>query len=224
MAGTNHISRITLREQAVIWLKEKILAGEYEPGRRVVETEISEALGISRGPIREALRQLEEEELISYLPHKGCVVKTLSYKDMQESYLIRCTLEALAVRICSGKLDREMYEKMLSLTEELKEAAKEKDMYRIVSADEAFHSCIVEAARCSKLLKIWKSMESVNIAAYFTMKAQGLMPYDRLAYNHRYILDGFNLLEPEELCKRVEKHYLIVPQTLYENNPENKQN
>lgn len=69
------------------------------PGERIVEEEIAEKFHVSRGPVREALRHIEEEGLITYESHKGCTVKEISYEEMQEKYLVRSTLEILAVRI-----------------------------------------------------------------------------------------------------------------------------
>ena len=70
----------------------------------MIEAQISEEFQTSRGPVREALRQLEEEGLLEYESHKGCIVRTMTYAEMQEAYLIRSTLEELAVKMCSGKL------------------------------------------------------------------------------------------------------------------------
>lgn len=105
------ISRKTLREQVAEVLRKKILNGEIKPGERMIEAQISEEFQTSRGPVREALRQLEEEGLLEYESHKGCIVRTMTYAEMQEAYLIRSTLEELAVKMCSGKLTEELDKK-----------------------------------------------------------------------------------------------------------------
>ena len=89
------ISRKTLREQVAEILRKKILNGDIQSGERIVEADLARELQMSRGPVREALRQIEEEGLVVYEPHKGCVVKTMTYDEMQEAYLIRSTLEIL---------------------------------------------------------------------------------------------------------------------------------
>ena len=91
------ISRKTLREQVAEILRKKILNGDIQSGERIVEADLARELQMSRGPVREALRQIEEEGLVVYEPHKGCVVKTMTYDEMQEAYLIRSTLEILCV-------------------------------------------------------------------------------------------------------------------------------
>ena len=89
------IIRKTLREQVVEILRHKILSGEIKPGERIIEAKVAEELKVSRGPLREALRQIEEEGLVVYEAQKGCVVKTMTYEEMQETYLIQSTLEKL---------------------------------------------------------------------------------------------------------------------------------
>ena len=79
----------TLREKVVIYVKSKILKGEIKQGSKINENELAKELGISRGPVREALRQIEQEGLVTYLPNKGCSVTTLTPEDMTEMYLIR---------------------------------------------------------------------------------------------------------------------------------------
>ena len=80
------ISRKTLREQVAEVLRKKILNEEIKPGERMIEAQISEEFQTSRGPVREALRQLEEEGLLEYESHKGCIVRTMTYAEMQEAY------------------------------------------------------------------------------------------------------------------------------------------
>lgn len=211
-------SKKTLREQLADILRTKILRAEIAPGERIIEEEVSKTYQVSRGPVREALRQIEEEGLITYIPHKGCVVKTLTHKEMSESYLIRSTLEALAVRIYSARMSEEGLAKLQKAIDDLQEAARKKDLYEIVDADERFHSGIVEEAGCEKLYKMWKSLQGANIASYYTMKTRGLMPYDVLGLNHQYML---NLLKDEageeKVVQAISEHYMIVPATLSAN-------
>ena len=79
----------TLRENVVDAIREKILKRELEPGVRIIEKELSEELGVSRGPIREALRQLEQEGIIEYTRNVGCSVKKVTIKDLYEIYLLQ---------------------------------------------------------------------------------------------------------------------------------------
>lgn len=207
----------TLREQLADILREKILRAEFTPGEKINEKEIAETYQVSRGPVREALRQIEEEGLVTYASQKGCVVKMLSYEEMSESYLIRSTLEGLAVKIYSGKMSAEGIDKLQQAVDDLKENAEKQDLYEIIAADERFHSAIVEEAGCDRLYRMWKSLQGTNAATYYTMKSQGLMPYDVLDRNHQWILDLFKEnAAVDVIIERISKHYAVVPETLYE--------
>lgn len=208
--------RKTLREQMADILRSKILRVEIAPGERIIEEEISRQYQVSRGPVREALRQLEEEGIITYIPRKGCVVKTLSHRDMQEVYMIRSTLECLAVRICSGRLTPCGVKRCRQAIEQMEKAGREKDLCSLIEADETFHSILVEETGCEKLFKIWKQLQGGNTATYYTMNSEDLMPYDFVGENHQKIL---NLFEQGADGKAIEEaiyaHYMIVPETLY---------
>ena len=195
------IIRKTLREQVVEILRHKILSGEIKPGERIIEAKVAEELKVSRGPLREALRQIEEEGLVVYEAQKGCVVKTMTYEEMQETYLIQSTLEKLAVQMCGGEISKEQDEEMQKLVLSMEKAANQKNLYDVIKFDEQFHECIVKTAHSEKLHRIWKILE----------------PFDVVHINHQRILDLFHKGTVEDICKEIELHYMVVPHVLYEN-------
>ena len=101
------IQRKTLWQQIADVLREDIIRGKIKPGERIVEEDIAEKFHVSRGPVREALRHIGEEGFVVYESHKGSTVKTISYEEMQEKYLVRSTLEVLAIRIIAGRAETE---------------------------------------------------------------------------------------------------------------------
>lgn len=210
------LSKRTLRERIAEILRIQILRGEIMPGERIIEEEVSQKYQVSRGPVREALRQMEEEGLVTYIPHKGCVVTLLTQEEMSEAYLIRSTLEELAVKIYDGRMSPEGFEKLRRYIAELKDSAIRKDLYGIITADEGFHETIVAEAGCKKLHQLWKSLESTNTAVYHTMKSHGIMPYEVLEKNHLYILE---LLEQhrgtDNIVQAIHNHYMQTPETLH---------
>ena len=211
------IIRKTLREQVVEILRHKILSGEIKPGERIIEAKVAEELKVSRGPLREALRQIEEEGLVVYEAQKGCVVKTMTYEEMQETYLIQSTLEKLAVQMCGGEISKEQDEEMQKLILSMEKAANQKNLYEVIEFDEQFHECIVKTAHSEKLHRIWKILEGGNTAAYYTMDTKTLVPFDVVHINHQRILDLFHKGTVEDICKEIEFHYMVVPHVLYEN-------
>ena len=178
------IQRKTLWQQIADVLREDIIQGKIKPGERIVEEDIAEKFHVSRGPVREALRHIGEEGFVVYESHKGSTVKTISYEEMQEKYLVRSTLEVLAIRIIAGKLPEEIEREMDECLDQMEEAAKEKDVYHIMCYDEQFHSCIVRAAKCETLYKIWAMLRESNLCGYYTMGVESIIPFDVLRYNH----------------------------------------
>lgn len=210
------IVKRTLWEQIADALREDIIRGKIMPGERIVEEEIAEKFQVSRGPVREALRHIEEEGLIIYESHKGCTVKEISYEEMQEKYLVRSTLEILAVRLIAGNLSEEYEAEMKECLKEMDHAAGEKDVYQILCLDEEFHSCIVKAAKCETLYKVWAMLREGNIRAHYTLEAESIIPFDVIRKNHEVLLKGLKELSVEETSKLIEEHYMIVPEVLNE--------
>ena len=217
------IVKRTLWEQIADALRDDIIRGKIMPGERIVEEEIAEKFHVSRGPVREALRHIEEEGLIIYESHKGCTVREISYEEMQEKYLVRSTLEILAVRLIAGNLSEEYKEEMEDCLKEMDDAAREKDVYRILCLDEEFHSCIVKAAKCDTLYKVWAMLRESNIR--YTLEAESIIPFDVIRKNHEVLLKGLKELSVEETSRLIEEHYMIVPEVLHEKlNQKNDEN
>lgn len=208
-------NRKTLREQIVGILRKQIFEGKIKPGERIKEMELADLFHVSRGPVREALRQIEQEGLVEYSPHKGCTVRTLTSDNMTEVYLIRSSLETLAVRMYGGRMQESSLAKMEETACEIGRAAQAKDLYKIVQLDERFHTLIVEEAGSRRLLQMWSFLEGENAATYYTMNEENLMPTDYLERNHRYILDELRGGNLERICRIIEEHYMVVPETLH---------
>ena len=93
----------TLRQEVVDEIRQRILTGDFQAGERIKENEMAQQLGVSRGPVREALRQLEQEGLVQYERNVGCSVAQVSGQDVYEICLLRATLEILAARLLQKK-------------------------------------------------------------------------------------------------------------------------
>lgn len=130
----------TLRQEVVDEIRQKILEGEFKPGDRMKENEIAELFGVSRGPVREALRQIEQEGLVRYERNVGCSVAAVTEQDIYEVCLLRATLEILAVRLNKGNFSAESLQQMRESLERMK--ALEDDLYQLAQEDNYFHSRI----------------------------------------------------------------------------------
>ena len=154
----------TLRQEVADEIRRKILKGEFKAGERIKEHEMAQLLGVSRGPVREALRQLEQEGLVRYERNVGCSVAPMNEKDIYEIGLLRAALEILAVKLCKGKMEPQALQRMRDSVEQMRQAGS--DLYHQAQLDNSFHSCIVEQAGFHKLERIWKSMDTSNVAVF----------------------------------------------------------
>lgn len=145
----------TLRENVAKVIREKILNKELKPGMRIIEQNLSDELEVSRGPIREALRQLEQEGVVEYTRNVGCSVKEITIKDLYEIYLLRSTYEILAVKLCGGQFEQEDIERMEKVLEHMKDL---KNYEEVVMCDNVLHSIFVEKGDFQRIKKyglIW---------------------------------------------------------------------
>ncbi len=142
----------SLRQRIFRQIQNDILNGVYEPGENLIETKLSEELGVSRTPVREALRQLELEGLVQSVPNKGVTVKGVSAEDIQDIYTIRMLIEGLAARWAAEKItDEEL--------DELKEAVDLEEFYtmksdysHLLKLDTRFHDIIFKASKSMPLM------------------------------------------------------------------------
>ena len=158
----------SLRGRVFSQLQNDILNGLYEPGDSLIETKLSDELGVSRTPIREALRQLELEGLVQSIPNKGVIVKGVSTQDIQDIYTIRMLIEGLAARWAAEKITAQELE-------ELKEAVDLEEFYttrndssHLLQFDTRFHDIIFKASKSKPL------MHTLSTFHHYVQKARKL--------------------------------------------------
>ncbi len=147
-----------LREIVFETLKEAILKGEIEPGTRMMEVQLAERLGVSRTPVREAIRQLELEGLVMMVPRKGAYVAGLSTKDCMEVLEIRAVLEGLAAQLAAKRADDHEIKQLLDISKKFSDYAAKKDIQGLIDEDEAFHDTIYTASRNDRLIQLISSL------------------------------------------------------------------
>ena len=197
----------TLRENVVDEIRMKILNREYEPGMRIVEQNLSDELGVSRGPIREALRQLEQEGLVEYARNVGCSVKQITLEDIYEIYLLRSTYENLAVNTYGGQFSDEDLAQMEMIVAEMKNLGED-DLGELVDCDCRFHQIIVEKAGLNRLLKAWTELNYGNIVCYFAGNSDRKKAANRQQDIHERLLNVFRSKDKETICNAISEHYM----------------
>ena len=140
-----------LRELVLEAIRDAIINGTLKPRERLMEIQMAEELGVSRTPIREALRKLELEGFIVMIPRKGAFVADMTFKDIADIFEIRAALEGLAAALAAERITDEELEKMERHLVEKADAIAHGDMERLVEVDTDFHESIYKASRNDRL-------------------------------------------------------------------------
>ena len=158
------MSRAAPLENRTLWqrvherLREQILSGELEPGAELAEVALSEQLGVSRGPVREALGRLASEGLVIVRPRRGAVVRSLSKDEFLELYQVREALEMMAVRLAVPRLSDEDFDELQRLNETMARHAERNEVARFFEANLVFHDRLLEASGNTKLQELSRQL------------------------------------------------------------------
>lgn len=179
---------LPLRDVVFNTLREAILKGELVPGERLMENALADRMGVSRTPIREAIRKLELEGLVTMIPRKGAEVAKITEKDIRDLLEVRATLEALAVRLACEKMTQETIDKLIFLKNEFVRAAKIKDVDLIIHKDIEFHDAIFAATGNDKLIQIVSNLRE-QIYRFRVKYIQEMKDYQVLIEEHEKIVE-----------------------------------
>ncbi len=135
-----------VREQVGSQLRQAIVTGQLAPGTRLVERELCSQLGVSRTSLREALRQLEGDGLVSHIPHKGMVVSALTWEEAEEIYQVRAVVEGLAGRLCAEEHAPATVAALQTAMAHLEAVSQTPDLSALIAAKEQFYQVLL---RCS---------------------------------------------------------------------------
>lgn len=142
---------LPLRDVVFNTLRQGILKGELKPGERLMEIHLADQLGVSRTPIREAIRMLELEGLVKMIPRKGAQVSSISKEDLKDVLEVRKALDTLAISLACERIDEEGLERLKRAAVVFKNSVKTNDSTKIAEADVKFHDCIHYASGNKRL-------------------------------------------------------------------------
>lgn len=152
-----------LREIVYEELKRQILIGEIAPGTRMMEVELAEDMGVSRTPVREAIRKLEKEGLVTIEPRKGAYASNISIKDMVDVLEVRQGLEAMAAAIASEKITKAQKEELQNVVDKYREAVEAENIDEIIKYDQKFHMLIVSYSGNKTLTQVFSTVQELAI-------------------------------------------------------------
>ena len=194
-----------LREVVFETLRDAIRKGILKPGERLMEIHLAEQLGVSRTPVREAIRKLELEGYVIMMPRRGTYVSNLSIKDINEVFEIRTSLDSLASGLAAERITDDELEQLQRLLVIIGEAIKERDMDKIVEADTKFHDLLYQASRNNRLVGIIHNLrEQLTSFRAKSMAYPGRL--EETLEEHRRIVDTIAQGNVEAAQKASEYH------------------
>ncbi|PRR73617.1 GntR family transcriptional regulator [Neomoorella humiferrea] len=194
-----------VRQEAYNALREAILTGRLEPGTRLVERKIAKQLGVSRTPVREAIRKLELEGLVEHLPRRGVVVARMSVREAWEVYSIRAVLEGLAARLAAERINPMQLKKLNELVSAMEKACDEEDYVKLQELHLEFNSIICKAAESPRLHQMIDNL--VDYIVGFTKIGYSVPGRTRAATReHRELLEALMNGDGEKAEKIARQH------------------
>ncbi len=197
----------TLRENVADEIRMKILNGDMKPGDKIVEQELASEFGISRGPVREALRQLEQEGMVEYSRNVGCSVRHIGMDDIYEIYYMRANYEMMAVRLHNGPFPKESLEKMGHILGQMKLLHKE-EYRKVFELDNEFHEVILDLVSFKRLKKAWEDLNYGNIVTGYNMEVDSEQVIKRQYLIHEKLLNACKTGSPAQVEQAIADHYL----------------
>ena len=198
-------SSFSLTDEIAAIVRDRILKGEYEIGEKIKENQIATELRVSRTPIREAFKLLENEGLIDYIPNRGCFAKGFTKQDVDDIYAVREALERLAVERAVERITPEELKALEEEWELMEFYAKKKDSQKVLELNSTFHDIIYASTRSRFMAQVLRSYKA------YIDKTRKSVFYDdtyleAILREHREILDAIKDGDREKAVEAVSSH------------------
>lgn len=203
-----HLSELSnepLRHRIAAVLREAILSGDLLPGQALTEMQIASQLGVSRAPVREAIRILSKDGLVESVPYRGTTVRKLTRQNIEEVYSLRLVLETFALRrIVEGALMDDV-EPLKAICRSMEAHARARDLKGLNLDDEAFHETIIQSANHELLASTWASL-GLRVRQAMALRNQEFPDPAEVASNHRPIVAALEAKDLELAVRLLEDH------------------
>jgi len=186
-------------------IREDILNDKYKTGEKIVEAKLADELGVSRTPVREALKQLELDGLIDNIPNRGVVVKGISKQDIEDIYTIREAIEGVGVRWAIERMEDEVLESLKEIYELMEFYTFKKDVDKIFELNTKFHETIYHATNSRYLEQILTDFQLfIKSTRNKSLHSDGRM--DEALKEHKIVLDAFLARDADAAVEATVKH------------------
>lgn len=196
-------------------IREDILNGKYKSNEKIIEGKLAEELGVSRTPVREALKQLELDTLVENIPNRGVFVKGLTVRDIEDIYTIRDAIESIAVRWSIERMNKKDLENLNQVYELMEFYVFKKNLDKVFELHTKFHEIIYKATKSRFLEQVLKDFQLfIKSHRYLSLKSEGRM--NDMLEEHRGILEAFVEGKAEKAIEQIVKHSSALKRTIEE--------
>ena len=197
----NKISPSTVKHKVIDLIRDAIIRGDLPSGEHLTEVDLAKQMAVSRAPIREALRQLELEGLITNFPNRGCFVTVFTEQDVLEVFSLRATLESMAIESAMPHLTTPDFRALREIVEAQQQAIRARRLDELTKLDMRFHEYICINANNSRMLKAWYA-QSAQCQTLMNRRFRILSDYTpgTVTGDHAAILDA---LERRDLATAI---------------------
>lgn len=196
---------LPLRDVVFNTLRQEILTGKLKPGERLMEIHLANRLGVSRTPIREAIRMLELEGLVIMVPRRGAEVAQITWKNLKDVLEVRRALDVLAIELACERMTAEEMDELYKACEEFKHATLTQDTRKIAEADVKLHDIIVAATRNNRLIQLVNNLAE-QMYRYRFEYLKDSSQHDMLVQEHKDMYQSILKKDRISAARAVKKH------------------
>ncbi len=205
MTFSDTINRRSLHDELLDRLRSVIVDGELEPGAKVPERELCERYGVSRTPMREALKVLAAEGWVTLMPNRGAMVSALTLEELEETFPVMGVLEALSGEMACANITDDEIAAIQMLHEAMAIHYQKRDLIRYFRRNQQIHEAILEAARNPTLSKIYRELAGrVRRARYIANMSE--QRWVQAVREHEQILDALTQRDGPRLARILKRH------------------
>ena len=207
---------LPLRDVVFNTLRQAIITGEFAPGERLMEISLANRLGVSRTPVREAIRKLELEGLVIMIPRKGAQVAKITEKNLRDVIEIRTVLEEFATVLACEQINQDGISELRQAHEDFVLAVEKGDLLDIVDKDEIFHNTIFGATNNDRLITIINNLRE-QFYRYRMEYVKDIRQRSNLVEEHRKLLDAISNRDSVRAKELMRTHLLNQQQEVINN-------
>ena len=202
-----------LRELVYEELRLLIMTGQIKPGVRMMEIDLAESMGVSRTPVREAIRQLEKDNLVTIEPRRGAYVSDISPYDLNEMLVVREPLEGLAIQLAADRMSADDVDVIRSVNLDYAEALRGGDTEKLIQLDTQFHSLITKGSGNPYLIELCQQVHE-RVLRFRYVYFKSIKRAEDIIEEHNAILEMLQKRDGEGARKCMESHILNLRKSI----------